>query len=448
MANVPGESRALYRHARELASAGRAREAEQVLERLVASEPSHVGALGFLGLCAYERGDYPRSEAWLRRALEIRPDDALLRQNLGLVAAARGHREAAIGELDAAIAADFRLPMAHLHRGALLADGGRDADAADALARAVALNPNLARPDAVREAPPRVAELLASLEAARRRLANRERRRAIDALAQRFGDPALERARAFVAVFNGERDSEWAHPLQTPSWMYFPGLEPRPWFERDEFDWVAGLEASAPAIRAELEGVLAADAGIRPYVPERAGASEDWRPLAGNTNWGAYHLYRGGVRQGEHCAACPETAAALERLPLMDCPGHAPEAFFSILRPGMHIPPHVGLANTKLAVHLALVIPGSCSITVGGETREWTEGEALVFDDSFEHEARNGSDSPRAVLITEIWNPQFTEAEREAVRAVVGVGERLHAHWESVAAEIRERIESSEPQTP
>jgi aspartyl/asparaginyl beta-hydroxylase (cupin superfamily) len=284
--------------------------------------------------------------------------------------------------------------------------------------------------------------MLRDLKGARFRVLAAERRRRLVDPERRYAGTDLSRARAFVEIFNQEREVTWADSRQRPSWMFFPGLEARPWFDPSEFDWVAGLEARAPRIREELRRVIAGrQADIRPYVPEEAGTSADWRPLAGRTDWGSYHLYRGGVRQDDHCEACPETVAALEQVPLMDCPGHAPEAFFSILQPGTRIPPHVGLANTRLTVHLALVIPDGCSITVGGETRTWSEGRTLVFDDSFEHEARNGSDSLRGVLIFEIWNPQLTEAEREVVRTVIEVGERLHRHWEAVAAEILAKIE-------
>jgi aspartyl/asparaginyl beta-hydroxylase (cupin superfamily) len=47
-----------------------------------------------------------------------------------------------------------------------------------------------------------------------------------------------------------------------------------------------------------------------------------------------------------------------------------------------------------------------------------------VFDDSIEHEVWNDSDTPRAVLIFDIWSPYLSPAERDLVRSVIaGVGE-------------------------
>lgn len=291
--------------------------------------------------------------------------------------------------------------------------------------------------------------MIADLESARLRVFADSRRSRMEALAGRFPGADLSRARGFLALLNDERPVQWADPRQRPSWMFFPGLEPRPWFERDGFSWVEGLERAAPAIREELAGVLEEDAGeLAPYVPGEANMPRRWQELADSTDWSAYHLFKGGERQESHCRHCPRTVEALEALPLMRASGHAPEAFFSILRPGTVIPPHVGLANTKLAVHLALVIPAGCSITVGGETRGWEEGRALVFDDSFEHEARNAGDSTRVVLITEVWNPQLSEAEREAVREMIDVNTTLHAHWEQVARDVLARGGKSESATP
>jgi aspartate beta-hydroxylase len=41
-----------------------------------------------------------------------------------------------------------------------------------------------------------------------------------------------------------------------------------------------------------------------------------------------------------------------------------------------------------LRCHLGLVVPPGVRIRVGDEVREWTAGECLIFDDSFEHEVR------------------------------------------------------------
>jgi len=91
---------------------------------------------------------------------------------------------------------------------------------------------------------------------------------------------------------------------------------------------------------------------------------------------------------------------------------------FSILAPGTHIEPHNGMLNTRLICHLPLIVPPGCRLRVGNHVRAVEAGKPMIFDDSIEHEAWNDSDSPRAVLLFEIWRPELTAAERAALTAM------------------------------
>jgi aspartyl/asparaginyl beta-hydroxylase (cupin superfamily) len=96
----------------------------------------------------------------------------------------------------------------------------------------------------------------------------------------------------------------------------------------------------------------------------------------------------------------------------VDLTGRAPTAFFSILKPGVHLPPHTGTSNVRSVLHLPLMVPPGCGFRVGGEVREWMVGEAFVFDDTIEHEAWNRGTALRAVLILDVWNPYLAAEER------------------------------------
>jgi aspartyl/asparaginyl beta-hydroxylase (cupin superfamily) len=85
-------------------------------------------------------------------------------------------------------------------------------------------------------------------------------------------------------------------------------------------------------------------------------------------------------------------------------------------------------------VHLPLIIPPGCGFRVGATTREWVPGEAWVFDDTIEHEAWNDSDTPRAILIFDIWNPLLTAAERDMIQAANEVYVRYYAEPEGQPA--------------
>ena len=200
--------------------------------------------------------------------------------------------------------------------------------------------------------------------------------------------------------------------------MHFPFLPADEFFARDHFSWLGSIEAHTEAIRAELEAVLAEDMGaIMPYVAMEPGTPENkWSPLDHSLAWGAMHLWKDGKRDDAVCARVPHTAAAVEELPLSDLPGRTPTVFFSLLRPGAHLPPHTGVSNVRTIIHLPLIVPPGCGFRVGGETREWKVGEAWAFDDTIEHEAWNRSDQLRAILIFDVWNPHITPVERDLLR--------------------------------
>jgi aspartyl/asparaginyl beta-hydroxylase (cupin superfamily) len=208
--------------------------------------------------------------------------------------------------------------------------------------------------------------------------------------------------------------------------MHFPQLPAIEFYGRREFPWLDSIEAASDEIRAELLDVLAdGPKMLEPYVAHPQGVpSERWRDLNCSRRWGVYFLWKEGAPYPEHLARCPRTVAALEAWPRWDVPTCGGTAVFSILDAKTRIPPHHGVNNTRLVVHLPLIVPPGCGFRVGGERREWQPGKAFIFDDTIEHEAWNDSDLPRAVLILDIWSPFLSAAEREFVRSITsGVGE-------------------------
>ncbi len=206
--------------------------------------------------------------------------------------------------------------------------------------------------------------------------------------------------------------------VQEPTNFYYPGLPSVPFFDTAAFAWVAPLEAAMPAIRAEVEAVLAADAGVQPYVERPADRPGRPHPLMNDPRWSAFHLMLNGERVAANAARCPVTMAALAALPLPAIKGRAPMALFSILRAGTHIPPHNGMLNTRLICHLPLIVPRDCRLRVGNTVRAVEAGKVLIFDDSIEHEAWNDSDEARAILLFEIWRPELSAAEIAGLTAM------------------------------
>jgi len=199
--------------------------------------------------------------------------------------------------------------------------------------------------------------------------------------------------------------------------MNYPFLPADEYLDREHFPWIEQLEAQTAVIRAELVELLASpDPGLEPYVTMPPGTpTNTWTELNNSRAWSALHLWKEGERIEQACSRAPKTAAIIEALPLAEIPNRAPTVFFSILEAGKHIPPHTGVTNTRTIIHLPLVVPPGCTFRVGGETREWREGEAFAFDDTIEHEAWNRSDQNRAVLILDCWNPHLSDQERAMI---------------------------------
>ncbi|HUQ14032.1 MAG TPA: aspartyl/asparaginyl beta-hydroxylase domain-containing protein, partial [Novosphingobium sp.] len=206
--------------------------------------------------------------------------------------------------------------------------------------------------------------------------------------------------------------------LQEPTSFYYPGLPQHAWYPAEEFPWLAEIEAAAPAMRAEIEGVLAHEQGVVPYVEEHSDRASRGHSLLNDARWSAFHLWKDGERVEENARRCPLIMRLLELAPIPRIKRRSPMALISILRPATHIPPHSGMLNTRLICHIPLVVPAGCRLRVGAQTRAVVEGKAMLFDDSIEHEAWNDGDAVRAVLLFEIWRPELCEDERVALTAM------------------------------
>lgn len=252
-----------------------------------------------------------------------------------------------------------------------------------------------------RDLPPSLHPLLSRADAFKREVSERF---AAHVQAATTGAQAPRVARS-VDLLLGRRELY----LQQPSMFYLEGLPQRAFYPREEFGWVAELEAATPAIRAELEAVTE---GFAPYVEGNPDRPLPNNPLLDDPAWSALHLWRGGDVVAANAARFPATMAALAKLPIPRIAGRSPMALFSRLTPGAHIQPHHGLLNTRLICHLPIIAPPGCGLRVGADVHEWRAGELVIFDDSFEHEAWNRGSQTRTVLLFEIWKPELDPAER------------------------------------
>ncbi|MBS0393914.1 MAG: aspartyl/asparaginyl beta-hydroxylase domain-containing protein [Proteobacteria bacterium] len=398
--------------ARDAEAAGRLDEARQLLARAQLAAPDDAQVLNALARRELVAGNAGAARQLLARAVAADPRQAEIWLNLAAALRGLGQRAEEMAALERALALEPRHTRALLQKGSLHELTGELRAAAAAYREALrTIPPGVAVPPAMRPA----------IDGARRVVAENNRR--LEAFlderlaALRARHPPAERRRA-------ERSLEillQQAPIyrSQPSFLYLPGLAAVEFHDPAQFPWLAQVEAATDAIREELMAVLAdGPETLEPYVRIPRGAPLDqWRELNESRRWGVYFLWREGRPFPEHIARCPRTVAALGGWPRCEIPGCAPTAVFSILEPHTRIPPHHGVNNARLIVHLPLVVPPGCEFRVGGERRSWEPGRALVFDDTIEHEAINDSDLPRAVLIFDIWHPALSAAGRELVAA-------------------------------
>ena len=251
---------------------------------------------------------------------------------------------------------------------------------------------------------------------------------AYEDLRREFGGPALERVDRALSAHLREGDGIPADPRQRPRFFYFPDLPSRPYLDPDAQPWAATVRDAFATIRSEAIGLLRDEKQpFEDFIRVRKGDRIE-NYLGGTLpTWEAFFFYRHGVRYDANHARCPGTSRALESIELCNIADHAPEICFSILKPGTHILPHYGVTNVRSVMHLPLIVPTACALNLidVGE-HHWREGELMMFDDTFQHEAWNRSREIRVVLLMDCWNPDLTVVERRAVTQLIETIGALH----------------------
>jgi len=212
---------------------------------------------------------------------------------------------------------------------------------------------------------------------------------------QAFGTRGIEplgrpkfSVRVFMAIV---RFAEWLNPRLAKARN--PSV-----YDNAVFPWAGEVEAAFPRIREELERVLVR----KDDLPNFQDISSDVSTITNDRGWKTFFLAGYGKRSDRNISLCPETWAAVQKIPGMKA------AMFSIFEPGKHLPPHRGPYNGILRLHLGLIVPEprtDVGIRVGSEVFHWQEGRVLIFDDAYEHEAWNNTDKVRVVLFVDFMKP-------------------------------------------
>jgi aspartate beta-hydroxylase len=173
-----------------------------------------------------------------------------------------------------------------------------------------------------------------------------------------------------------------------------------------------GIRDEALAVKRHLNEVPR----FHEIMPEQASISAN-----DGRDWRMYILKAYGIEQERHMAACPLLAALVRDRP------EVLSASFSFLGPRKHIPPHRGPIRGITRFYMMLSMPRAADgspaavLKVANVEHRLEEGEFLLWDDTFEHEAWNGSDEVRIVLSLDVWRQGMPADMRLLSAALIGL---------------------------
>ncbi len=134
-----------FEEAHQARTEGRAKDAQQRLEGLVAADPANSVFRAELAAALRETGDLDSAVAFYRQAVALSPGDPDAWYSLATALAEKGNHGEALVALDAALQQDAKRPDAWNALGVAYAASGKPRDAEAALEKAVALDPRNAR---------------------------------------------------------------------------------------------------------------------------------------------------------------------------------------------------------------------------------------------------------------------------------------------------------------
>jgi len=407
--------------AQQLLREGRVAEAERAFLDVLATQPEQVEALRFLAKAAMARGDIGAAIEWLNRTAAIDRNDIGVLMELGV----------------AYRIADRFDASRYVFERALELSEGRNTTARLLLANVLELDerPELAL----------IQYFRAILDAQRtghwlddnstqegiRLLVQHamqyvfEGRQAwFNGVLERFREemPSAELGRIdrALAIYLHDSNERPADPRQRPTMLYVPDLDAAPIIGLSRFDWLAACTTCIATTSTEIDTCLALHdkpsvSAFNLGMVKDDEAVDSESVLSRVRRIAIYHhgIPLEGIRQ-----QAPQLLAAMVNMPLVRIPQHSPDAEIIAIGPAMQASTPFGRSNSRCGIVIAL--PGSApiDITIGGELHGLQEGEALVFDSSFGVEYSNGGDSEARLLASEIWHPDLTPFEREALTAL------------------------------
>jgi len=117
----------------------------------------------------------------------------------------------------------------------------------------------------------------------------------------------------------------------------------------------------------------------------------------GTPSWKIFGLMLYGEEIHDNTIECPKTMNILKQC------SDIVNAGFSCLEPGVITSLHHDFNHDILRCHIPIIIPtGNTAIKIHNDTIKWNDNEYFIFDDTYDHQAWNYTNSIRIVLILDI----------------------------------------------
>jgi beta-hydroxylase len=117
--------------------------------------------------------------------------------------------------------------------------------------------------------------------------------------------------------------------------------------------------------------------------------------------WSRFYLNWYGYTHHSARRLCPRTVEILQKVPAV----HG--AMFAFLPRRSQLTRHADPLAISLRYHLGLATPNAdaCFINVDGRDKCWSDGEAIMFDETYLHYVRNDTDCDRLILMCDVKRP-------------------------------------------
>ena len=216
--------------------------------------------------------------------------------------------------------------------------------------------------------------------------------------------------------FLGQGDPETSDNHQHAH-SYVPGLKAHTFYDIENHVWCGKLANKYNDIKKEFNQVTSDMATLERQGNNVWASALTEDASSYGTGWKTLVLMDRGIWDHTNANLFPRTAKAVR-----DSGAPVTEVFFASMQPHTDIQPHSDFTNFVVTCHLGLDIPESgnnkCRLTIGDETRQWINGEVMLFDTSIRHRAINEADETRYILMLRVWHPDLTLLECQALQFI------------------------------